>query len=57
MKQQEDLKSNQKLTNHQINMEVMKFENYYQSLAEQMLLEGKSVEEVQIEIDKYSHMY
>jgi len=57
MEQQEKSNKMQKMTNHQINMEVMKFPNYYQSLARTMLLQGESVEQVQSEIDKFSHMY
>lgn len=48
MELQEELGNNQKLTNHQINMEVMKFPNYYQSLAKAMLLAGESVEQVHL---------
>lgn len=57
MKKKQVLENKNILSNHQINREVMKFPNYYQSLAKTMLLRGESLEEVQKEIDKYSHQY
>ena len=46
MKQQEEPKSNQKFTNHQINMEVMKYPVYYQPLVKEALEKGESVEKL-----------
>lgn len=57
IKKEQVLENKNKLSSHQINMEVMQFPNYYQSLAKTMLLSGESLEAVQKEIDKYSHMY
>jgi hypothetical protein len=57
MKKEQVLVNKNKLSNHQINMEVMQFPNYYRSLAKTMLLRGESLDAVQKEIDKYSHMY
>lgn len=57
MKEPEKSENKQKLTRHQMELEAMKFPDYYRTLVIGMLSMGESLEAVQEEIDKYSHMY
>ena len=59
MTQQEESesKSKSKELTMQERMKVMTYETHYQSLVRTMLLRGASTEEIDKEIQKFSHMY
>ena len=42
---------------HEISLQVMRFPDHYQGMAKEMLLMGASIEDVELEIEKYNHMY
>lgn len=57
MAQQDESVNKKKLTQQEINEQVRKYPDYYQALVTTMFHRGASAEEVQKEINKFSHMY